>query len=91
MKILLDQPLNGMKMYLESLGYEVLNAHDKKMSTPIDHEFIIESMEKNYLFITNNNDAAKLARMHGVNLIQIDMAFLAKSVHRELQSRVINE
>ena len=91
MKILLDQPLNGMKMYLESFGYEVSSAYDKKMSSSPDHELITESMEQKYLFVTNNNDAAKLARMRGANLIQIDMAFLAKAVHRELQSHAVSE
>jgi len=91
MKIFLDQPLNGMKKFLETFGYEVSNAFDKKMSTSPDDVLVSESIEKGYLFITNNNDAAQLARMRGANFIQIDMAFLAKAVHRELQSQSVSE
>jgi len=86
MKILLDQPLNGMKLFLESYGYIVETAFEKKLSSVPDVTLVKESVENEYIFITNNNDAAELARMHNSKLIHINMAFLAKAVHNELQT-----
>ena len=80
MKILLDQNINGMKMFLESYGYTVTTAYEKKMTMAPDDELVKESIEQGYLFITNDNNAANLAKMHGMKYIQIDMAFLAKAI-----------
>ena len=84
MKILLDQPLNGMKMYLESYGYEIVTAYEKKMTQAADDDLVKASIKEDSIFVTNDNKAAKLARMHGAKLIHIDMAFLAKVIHNEL-------
>ena len=87
MKLLLDQNLNGMKMFLESFEYEVETASDKKMSQVKDYVLVKEALNNEFIFITQNNDAADLARMHKTPLVHINMAFPAQAVHNELQRK----
>ena len=53
-------------------------------------ELIKYCKDNDYVFITRDEDAAKLARILECEHILLDMAFMAKALHTEISSRAEN-
>lgn len=83
MKLFLDAQIDGMAKYLKVYQYEVKSASSEGLSDASDVELINFAKEKGYIFVTRNEDAAKFAKMLECDHILIDMAFLAKTLHKE--------
>jgi predicted nuclease of predicted toxin-antitoxin system len=84
MKLFLDAQIDGMAKYLKVYNYEVESASSTGLSDASDVELVNFSKENGYMFVTRNEDAAKFARMLECDYVLMDMAFLAKALHKEL-------
>jgi len=90
MKFFLDAQIDGMAKYLKTYNYEVTTASAENLSKAKDDELIKFAKENGCVFVTRNEDAAKFAKMLECEYVLIDMAFLAKALHKEVCDRLQN-
>jgi len=87
MKLLLDHQIAGMAYLLRNLGRDVITASDLDMEKSIDDELIEYAQKNNCVFVTENNDAANLAKLRGIDYIHLDIVLKAKAVDLELKNK----
>lgn len=87
MKLLLDHQLAGMAYLLRNLGRDVITASDIDMEKSIDDELIEYAQKNNCVFVTENNDAANLAKLRGIDYVHLDIVLKAKAVDLELKNK----
>ena len=88
MKFFLDAQIDGIAKYLKTYNYEVTSASAENLSKAKDVELVKFVKENGYVFVTRNEDAAKFAKMLECEYILLDMAFLAKALHKEISERL---
>ena len=85
MKILLDNQLNGMDRFLQIQGYDVTTAYDLGYTEKTDEEVIKYAKQHNMILVTEDNIAAKLAKLYDVEIVHLDMLMKSKAVEEELK------
>ena len=83
----MDHQLAGMAYLLRNLGRNVITASDINMEKSIDDELIEYVQKNNCVFVTENNDAANLAKLRGIDYIHLDIVLKAKAVDLELKNK----
>jgi predicted nuclease of predicted toxin-antitoxin system len=84
MKILLDEQLKGMSLFLTSLGLEVKRTDEINLDGTKDDNIVKHAKENSFIIVTENNHMARLAELHNVGCILTDMKFKAKAVFNEI-------
>jgi len=84
MKVFLDEQLTGLSKYLKSLGWDVKTVNSENMIRAKDTELVKYSKENGYVFVTKDDDASKLARLHKVPFVYLSFPKLAQIAHQEL-------
>ena len=87
MKVLLDHQLAGVAYLLRNLGRDVITASDIDMEKSKDDELIDYAQKNNCVFVTENNDAANLAKLRRVEFIHLDVVLKAKAIDLELKNK----
>jgi predicted nuclease of predicted toxin-antitoxin system len=84
MIVFLDEQLEGLRMFLDSLEWEVTSVIKEKMGGAKDPEVVKYAKEKGYVFVTRDEKASQLAELHKVPCVFLSFAKLAEITHMEL-------
>jgi predicted nuclease of predicted toxin-antitoxin system len=87
MKILIDNQLNGMDRFLRSLDFDVTTAYDLGFTEKTDEDLIKYAKTHDMIFVTEDNKAAKLAKLHQIEHIHLDLLLKSQAVATELTKR----
>ncbi|TRO42910.1 hypothetical protein E2P42_02725 [Candidatus Bathyarchaeota archaeon] len=78
MKLLLDEMYAGLKEYFETLGYEVLTAHEAGLKAAKDKDVVEYAGKHGLILVTQDQKPAELADLTGVKCVLISKAIIAK-------------
>ena len=87
MKIFLDEQLTGLAQLLRFADYEVVTVVDEGFKEHKDEDLVNHAKTKNYIFVTEDEGAARLAKERGVKCIFLDVVLKARAVKWELETR----
>ena len=85
MKILLDEQLAGLDVFLQSLGYDVTTVQDEKMMGAQDYQIVTFAKENNLILVTQDSKLAQIAELQQLKNVWLNFSKLAEITHRELQ------
>ncbi len=85
MKLLLDEMYTGLKEYFESLGYEVLTAHEAGLKAAKDREIVEYAGKHNLLLVTEDQKPAELAQLLGVKCVFVSNLMIAQLVDEKIK------
>ena len=91
MKIFLDEQLNGLDPLLRMYDYEVVTVIDEGLKEHNDEQLVDRALAKNYIFVTEDEGAMKIAKEKGAKYIFLDTVMKAKAVRQELETRYARE
>ncbi|MCX6653699.1 MAG: DUF5615 family PIN-like protein [Candidatus Bathyarchaeota archaeon] len=81
MRVLVDEHLNGMELLLRSAGLDCISVK-KDYQEMDDEKLVAKAKQNNLVFVTEDVDAAEIARFYQAALIQ--MVLKAKAVVSEI-------
>ena len=87
MKIFLDEQLTELAPLLRFADYDVVTVIDEGFREHKDEELLNHAKAKDYLLVTEDDGAAKLANEMGVKCIFLDTVLKARAVKWELETR----
>jgi uncharacterized protein with PIN domain len=87
MKIFLDEQLTGLAPLLRFADYDVVTVIDEGFKEHKDEDLVNHAKTKDYIFVTEDEGAARMANEKGVKCIFLDTVLKAKAVKRELDTR----
>ncbi len=87
MKLLLDEMYAGLKEYFETLGYEVLTAHEAGLAAAKDKDVVKYAENHDLILITQDQKPAELAELSGVKYVMISNSKIAKIVDAEIKEK----
>lgn len=87
MKIFLDEQLTGLAQLLRFADYDVVTVVDEGFKEHKDEDLINHAKVNDYIFVTEDDGAARLAKERGVKCIFLDTVMKAKAVKLELETR----
>ena len=76
-----------MNRLLEASGYDVTTSLDLGYSRNADEEYIKYAKDHGMIFVTEDNNAAKIARFIDVDYIHLDITMKTRAVIDELKTR----
>jgi predicted nuclease of predicted toxin-antitoxin system len=84
MKILLDAMYDGLKEYLEEIGWQVKTVKDLGKSNAKDPEVRSYAKENGYVLVTQDKRSADVARRSGIECVLVSLGDIADLVKERI-------
>lgn len=87
LKLLLDEMCAGLKVYFETLGWDVITAQEAGLKGAKDKDIIDYAKNNNLLLVTQDQKPADLAELTGVKCVMISNAMIAKIADAKIREK----
>lgn len=87
MRLLLDEMYTGLKEYFETLGYDVLTAHEAGLKGARDRDIVEYAGKHDLILITQDVKPSELAELTGVKCILISSGMIAKVADEKIREK----
>lgn len=91
MKILVDAMYDGLKGYLEEMGWEVKTVKDFGKASAKDPVVRSYAKEYNYILVTQDDRSADIAQRSGIECILVSLGEIADLVKERINARYIDK
>lgn len=87
MKLLLDEMYAGLKEYFETLGWDVVTAHEAGLAGARDKDVVDYARNNNVVLVTQDQKPAELAELTAVKYVLISNAMIAKIADEKIRTK----